>query len=67
MSLSGLCEVCQTPSVEHTCDRCGQLVCDTHFDETVGVCVECASEVGRQPDPVGQDQGGPDGTDTYQF
>lgn len=66
MSVAGMCEICQTPDVDHTCDRCGQLVCDTHFDDAVGFCVECASEVGRPSSPP-QDQGGPDGTDTYQF
>jgi hypothetical protein len=69
MSVSGLCEVCQRPDVDHTCDRCGQLVCDRHFDEETGVCVECASEVGR-PGGVREEEGGedlPDGVDTYQF
>jgi len=68
MSVSGLCEVCQQPSVEHTCERCGHLVCDRHFDEEAGVCVECASELGRpggtggtEPDDL------PDGVDTYEF
>jgi hypothetical protein len=68
MSVSGLCEVCQQPDVDHTCDRCGQLVCDRHFDEETGVCVECVAELGR-PDGV-RDPGSedlPDGVDTYQF
>ena len=70
MSVSGLCEVCQQPDVDHTCDRCGQLVCDRHFDEETGVCVECAAELAG----VDRDRGGedvpddlPDGVDTYQF
>ncbi len=68
MSVSGLCEVCQRPDVDHTCDRCGQLVCDRHFDDETGVCMECAAEVGR-PDGVrdGDSQDLPDGVDTYRF
>ncbi|WP_226023293.1 hypothetical protein [Halomicrobium salinisoli] len=68
MSVTGLCEICEAPSVEHTCDRCGQLVCERHFDEDAGVCVECASEMG-QPDRPKQpdDEDMPDGVDTYEF
>lgn len=67
MSLSGLCEVCRQPDVEFTCDRCGRLVCDDHFDERAGVCVECASELGGgEPGPAGGENL-PDGVDTYEF
>ena len=70
MSVSGLCEICQRPNVDHTCDRCGKLVCDRHFDERSGVCSECASELGRA-DPTRDDENtrddAPDGVDTYQF
>lgn len=66
MSLSGLCEICERPSVEHTCDRCGKLVCDRHFDDSVAVCVDCATEVGGGP-PAGDRETGPDGVDTYRF
>jgi len=67
MSVSALCEVCGQPSVDHTCDRCGQLVCDRHYDEDTGFCVECASEVGSPgiPERGGEDL--PDGVDTYRF
>jgi hypothetical protein len=68
MSVTGLCEICQQPDVDHTCDRCGRLVCDRHFDEETGLCVECAAEVGP-PGGVGDesDQDYPDGVDEYQF
>lgn len=68
MSVSGICEVCGVGEVSHTCTRCAQLVCDEHFDEETGLCVECLSQVGgkgerrrRQPDNM------PDGVDTYRF
>ena len=68
MSVSGLCAVCNAPDVEHTCDRCGSLVCDEHWDGETGLCVECAAEVGRtrgRGDPEPTDR--PDGVDTYRF
>ncbi|MFB6308723.1 MAG: hypothetical protein ABEH35_05265 [Haloarculaceae archaeon] len=68
MSVSGLCEICERPDVDHTCDRCGRLVCDRHFDRETNRCTECAAEL-RRPDsdqqPTGDDM--PDGVDTYRF
>jgi hypothetical protein len=68
MSVSGNCEVCTVGEVSHTCPRCAQLVCDEHFDEETGLCVECLSQVGgggteRQHSPENM----PDGVDTYRF
>jgi len=69
MSVSGSCEICVTGEVAHTCSRCAQLVCDEHFDEETGLCVECVSDVSgsengpRQRDPENM----PDGVDTYRF
>ncbi|MEF8781980.1 MAG: hypothetical protein V5A39_01405 [Haloarculaceae archaeon] len=68
MSISSPCEICNTAAVRHTCDRCGKLVCDRHFDEDTGLCVECAAEVtrgDREDVPSGEDT--PDGVDTYRF
>ncbi|MFC7194498.1 hypothetical protein ACFQL4_07235 [Halosimplex aquaticum] len=70
MSVSGLCEVCQQPAVDHTCDRCGNLVCDRHFDAELGVCSECVAEIrgGDPSDPTGtSDDDMPDGADTYEY
>jgi len=61
MSVAGLCEICATGTVEHTCDRCGNLVCEQHFDETTGFCVECTAEMTGD---MGEQQ--PDPTDIYQ-
>jgi len=54
MSVSGLCQVCQSADAEEQCSRCGALVCRTHLDESTGYCAECAS--------AGQEE-----TGTYQF
>lgn len=67
MSVAGLCEICQQPDVDHTCQRCGQLVCDRHFDQDSGVCVECAAELGRADPTREGDEDLPDGVDTYRF
>lgn len=66
MSVSGLCEICQTPDVDHSCDRCGQLVCDRHFDAELGICTECVAEVGPPDNPERVDDSSED-VDTYQF
>jgi len=66
MSVSGLCEICQRPEVDHTCDRCGNLVCDRHFDAQLGICTECVAEV-EGGDPTGTGDDMPDGVDTYEF
>lgn len=68
MSVSSPCEICLREEVDHTCDRCGQLVCSDHYDKEMGYCVECVAEVGgsqneREPD----DEDLPDGVDTYEF
>jgi hypothetical protein len=65
MSVSGLCEICERPDVDHGCDRCGRLVCDRHWDESSGVCVDCKGDLGGGTplDPENL----PDGVDTYEF
>lgn len=68
MSASGLCEICTRAEITHTCDRCGRLVCEEHFDEETGLCVECAAEVGKTG--VGRDESqseNPDGVDEFRF
>ena len=65
MSVTGLCTVCGREGVEHTCDRCGSLVCDRHYEPSVGFCVECAGEVGGSHQPGETNQ--PDDGDTYRF
>lgn len=45
MSVAGLCEICHENTVEHTCGRCGSLVCDRHVDRRTDLCVECTTDV----------------------
>lgn len=69
MSVSGSCEICVTGEVRHTCTRCAQLVCEEHFDDETGLCVECLSDVGggtgRGNQRRGPPENMPDGVDTY--
>lgn len=69
MSVSSPCEICNRADVEFACDRCGKLVCKRHFDEDLGLCIECAAEVedsgGEGHIPSQDDM--PDGVDTYRF
>jgi hypothetical protein len=68
MSVSSPCEICATADVRHTCDQCGRLVCDRHFDDDTGFCVECAAALGRdERSPDGTQDTAPDGVDTYRF
>lgn len=54
MSVSSLCQVCQSARADEQCSQCGALVCRTHFERSVGRCAECAG--GQHRD-----------TGTYQF
>lgn len=47
MSLSGLCQVCESAEAEHACERCGAHVCEKHYDYEYDVCVQCASVLGE--------------------
>lgn len=69
MSVSGLCELCESGSVEDGCERCGRLVCSEHYDEPTGFCTACVSEAGRSPGdtPNGGRGQRPDGVDEYRF
>ena len=68
VSVSSPCEICLQAEVDHTCDRCGQLVCSDHYDEEIGYCVECVAEVsGGRNEQERDDEDLPDGVDTYRF
>ena len=69
MSVSSPCEICNRADVAAGCDRCSKLVCQRHYDEELGLCLECADDVTDSGDrrhvPEGDDL--PDGVDTYRF
>lgn len=45
MSVEGLCQICESAPAKHRCRRCGALVCSSHYDETTGLCTDCAAAV----------------------
>ncbi|MFB6113114.1 MAG: hypothetical protein ABEJ58_03295 [Halodesulfurarchaeum sp.] len=49
MSVAGLCQVCESAEARFSCTRCGQLVCEEHFDQELGLCLECARNSGIGP------------------
>jgi hypothetical protein len=67
MSVSSPCEICNRADVDHVCDRCGKLVCSRHFDDDLGLCIECATEVEEGGDRERVPDDMPDGVDTYRF
>lgn len=68
MSVSGLCGICESASIEDQCDRCGQLVCEDHYDAQTGLCTDCAAEASKPTDqPQKGDEDYPDGVDEYEF
>ncbi|MFC6717855.1 hypothetical protein ACFQHN_09745 [Natrialbaceae archaeon GCM10025896] len=58
MSVSGLCQICESRPAQERCQNCGALVCEIHFDDGTTLCADCASQAkpGRTED-----------VDTYQF
>lgn len=68
MSVAGLCEICETATIEDRCDRCGNLVCEDHYDRDTGLCTDCAAEARRPTDSHQRDEREyPDGVDEYEF
>lgn len=52
MSVTGLCQICESKPAQHRCDNCGTLACSDHYEQEMGLCVDCASRAdpGRQID-----------------
>ncbi|APW98823.1 hypothetical protein CHINAEXTREME_13980 [Halobiforma lacisalsi AJ5] len=61
MSVSGLCQICESRPAEHRCDNCGTLACDPHFEPEKGLCADCAARADPGP---GQDR---DDVDVHRF
>jgi hypothetical protein len=45
MSVTNLCQVCESATASHTCDTCGAAVCAEHYDRETGLCTVCAARV----------------------
>jgi hypothetical protein len=54
MSVSELCQICESRPAERTCERCGRTVCSQHFDSAFSLCMDCSEGAGSGPDePAG--------------
>lgn len=45
MSTSGLCQVCESAIAEYSCELCGAVVCEDHYDRSAGACLRCVSSI----------------------
>ncbi len=52
MSVSGLCQICESRPAEERCRSCGTFACLSHYEQGKGLCADCASEArpGRDED-----------------
>ena len=57
MSVSGLCQVCESAEASHTCDQCGRTVCDQHYDDASSLCLDCSAAAGRGNGETGDGNG----------
>ena len=48
MSVTCLCQVCESREAEYVCHQCGAAVCPIHFEQDEGVCVHCADPNGTE-------------------
>ena len=55
MSVSGLCQICESKPAQERCDNCGTLACEQHYERETGLCADCASQArpgSGEGDPV---------------
>lgn len=50
MSVSGLCQICESRQAEYRCENCGALVCEVHYDRDLALCTDCAAQVRPRED-----------------
>jgi hypothetical protein len=63
MSITGVCQVCESAEASHACQQCGRAVCDEHYDRELSVCEVCATELRRiGDDSSGRGESGPGGS-----
>ncbi|MGB9987581.1 hypothetical protein [Salarchaeum japonicum] len=59
MSVTGVCQVCESADARHACGQCGRVVCSDHYDRETGLCTECARQYGDgRKQPEASDRGG---------
>jgi hypothetical protein len=53
MSVSELCQICESRPADRTCERCGRTVCSQHYDNSFSLCMDCAEGAGSGSDEPG--------------
>ncbi|GGL50556.1 hypothetical protein [Halocalculus aciditolerans] len=48
MSVTGVCQLCESAQARFACDRCGRVVCADHYDRGSGLCTDCAKQRGGE-------------------
>ena len=43
MSVSGLCQICESRPAQERCDNCGTLACESHYERGTGLCADCTA------------------------
>jgi hypothetical protein len=43
MSVTSICQVCESATANYTCGSCGATVCADHYDQEKGLCSLCLS------------------------
>ncbi len=54
MSVSGLCQICESRPAKEQCRNCGTLACSVHYKDAHGLCADCVTQAdpNRQSDDV---------------
>ncbi|GAB3034612.1 hypothetical protein [Natronobiforma cellulositropha] len=54
MSVSGLCQICESRPATARCENCGTLACAQHYESGLGLCADCAAQAqpGRERSEV---------------
>ncbi|ELY54376.1 hypothetical protein C491_19464 [Natronococcus amylolyticus DSM 10524] len=53
MSISGLCQICESEPAQERCANCGTLTCKKHYEPGPGLCTDCVAQ--GQPDRQSDD------------
>ncbi|ADD03791.1 uncharacterized protein Nmag_0199 [Natrialba magadii ATCC 43099] len=55
MSVSGLCQICESRPAQERCDNCGTLACEQHYERRLSLCADCAAQAQPGKDPNSDD------------
>ncbi|RKD94697.1 hypothetical protein [Halopiger aswanensis] len=69
MSVSGLCQICESRQAQERCDNCGTLACEQHYEQETGLCADCASQArpSEEGDPITNPDPDHDDVDVNRF